>query len=145
MRRDTGRLLLQVGVVVATTWAGAAWATPLPPSDASGAPTLSPGEAASVYSGMRLVVGLVLGALVLSVAANFYMAWTVNRYHETVVRLVQGMAALHESHAAMREVAHYWLERRAERLAREDEEIHAASRFPVIPQRRDEDEEGGTP
>lgn len=130
-------------VAMAVAWGStAAWGTPLPPADATGAPTLTAQEAASAYHWMRLVMGLVMGLLVLSVGANLYLAWTVRRYQETVERLAQSMEALHETHAAMREVAQYWLERRHERLAREEHDLHAASRFHVTPRRGEHEREG---
>lgn len=107
-------------------------APPLPPTDPLGVPTLTVGDAREVFEGLRTIIYALVVLLVLSMGVNVYLAWVVKGFQDTVAKMIQGMGSVQQSQAALREVAQYWLERQADRLAREgDEDLYAPSRHAV--------------
>lgn len=111
-----GRTAL-AGIVLFCLLAGAAvGAPPLPATGPLREPTLTPSEVKSIVSALEQMVTYLVLVLSFSCALNFYMAKQVRDHLETINKLIGGMAMLHQAQAALREVAMYWLERRADRL-----------------------------
>lgn len=111
-------------------------APPLPSTDPLGQATLHAADTQGIFDGLRTIIYTLVALLACSMAVNLYLVWLVRGFQENIANLIQGMGNTQQIQVALREVAQYWLERRAERLSREDDDdLHAPSRFEVTHQR----------
>lgn len=132
--------LIAAALMLVLLFASAAHAPPrLPPTDPVGGRPLTLREAQSVIIGLEHLLETLVLLLSISLVVNLYLAFMIRQHLNTINKLILGMATLQQVPNAMREIAQYWLDRRAERLSdNQKEDLYVPSRFSLT----EEDEEG---